>query len=187
MAGIWIFSEKVEIAKRLITLGTELRQAMGQPLRVFCFEAKTGLEYIDCGADEGMILREYLGYTVSYSQSIIQLALREEPAVILLDDTLRGRDLAMALAVRLPMRLIHDALQAGFDGTDLLVKRKVDGGGMVLTGRQRLPAIITLAVDAYPAAVDTERAGRLIHMPLSSGGRTPLMLPGLMLGALSDK
>lgn len=162
MAGIWIFSENTAVAKQLITLGSELQRTLHQTLRMFCFTATEGVEFLSCGADESIVISDSKKEdTVNYMGGISKCIRDEKPTVFLIGRTENGRRLAAGLAIDFTVEEATDAFSIMSTSDGLIMEKHKNG--KVYKTKQSIPCLITIMPSVYREAKEENTSGHLIH------------------------
>jgi electron transfer flavoprotein alpha subunit len=175
MAGIWIISENREQTLELLNIGRELSAKTGTRLSVFLGQDREHAnDYIECGADEIFLLPSLAEDQSldAYIPRIIAEAQQEDPDLMLIPATARGKDMAARIAARLDTGLCSSCMAITFDEdhASFVMERLAYGGAAV----QKVvcstrPAMATIPPRTYdPAAAVTGRQGQIINLPAHS-------------------
>jgi electron transfer flavoprotein alpha subunit len=175
MAGIWITSENREHAMELLNIGRDLADKMGTEVSVFLSQDRErAQDYIECGADEVFFLPPLAEdqFFDAHIPRIVEEAKQDNPDLILLPATARGKDMGARIAARLDTGLCSSCMALTFDEehTSLVMERLIYGGAavqkVVCTTR---PAMATIPPKTYePAAAVKGRQGQIIKLPVHS-------------------
>jgi len=175
MAGIWIISENREQTLELLNISRDLADKMGTQVFVFLFQDRErGGDYIECGADEVFLLPPLTEDQSldAYIPRIVEEAKQDDPDLILIPATARGKDMAACIASRLDTGLCSSCMALTFDDehTSFVMERLAYGGAatqkVVCTTR---PAMATIPPRAYePAAAVKSRQGQISKLPVHS-------------------
>jgi electron transfer flavoprotein alpha subunit len=175
MAGIWIISENRAQAMELLTIGRNLADKMGTEVSLFLSQDRErAQDYIECGADEIFFLPPLAEDQSldAHIPRIVEEAKQENPDLILLPATARGKDMAARIAARLDTGLCSNCMALTFDEehTSFVMERLIYGGAavqkMVCTTR---PAMATIPPRTYePAAAVEGRQGKIRRFPVHS-------------------
>ena len=172
MAGVWIISENHGQVLELLHIGRELAVKMAMIVSVLLFrDHKQVQDYINHGADEVLLLPPLAGdhSMDSYIPIIIEEAKQNDPDLILISATARGKDIAARIASRLDTGLCSSCMSIAFDETNkaLVMERLAYGGAAVqkvaCTSR---PAMATIPPRTYePAMAEEGRRGQIRELP----------------------
>ena len=172
MAGIWIFSEDVLLAKQLLGAGLTLAGKLNKPLRAFCLQEEEAAGLIACGATEVCVLEGANAWFEGNAAPLAQLAADERPDIVLIGATLRGKDLAAKVAASLDAGLVTDAIDVDCTNEAMITKRMMYGGLAVCTEEQAFPALATIPPRTYDApAEDAARQGQIKSVPVKADAR----------------
>src|SRR5271157_1196602 len=175
MSGVWIISENRGQSMELLNIGRQLADKMGTRVSALLYQDRGHAE--DCirhGADEVMCISPLNGEQPPESciPVIVEETRKEEPALILLSATPRGKNMAALIAARLNVGLVSSCTQIAFDegSKALVMERLVYGGAAVqkVTCSAR-PAIATIPPRTYEAGMpETGRQGNVRELPSPS-------------------
>jgi electron transfer flavoprotein alpha subunit len=163
MAGIWIYSEDTNIAQQMLTLGKELAGQLQQSVCALTIYAQDAQTLIASGADKVIVLKGENPWPESYAQAIAAQAKEQNPDLILIGATLRGKDLAAKMAAQLQTGLITDAQAVRVADGAIETERMLYGGLAVCTEVLSGQNIVTIPARAYDAAAqDAGRSGEIV-------------------------
>ena len=175
MAGIWIISENREQTLELLNISRDLADKMGTQVFVFLFQDRErAQDYIECGADEVFLLPPLTEDQSldAYIPRIVEEAKQDDPDLILIPATARGKDMAACIASRLDTGLCSSCMALTFDEehTSFMMERLAYGGAatqkVVYTTR---PAMATIPPRMYePAVAVKSRQGQISKLPVHS-------------------
>jgi len=175
MAGIWIIAENRGQTLELLNISCELAANMGTQVSVFLFtDRERAQDYIEYGADEVLLLPPLADNQSLdvYIHRIVEEATQDDPDLILIPATARGKDLAARIAARLETGLCSSCMALSFDeGNKSLVMERLAYGGaavqkVICTTR---PAMATIPPRTYePAAAGEGRQGQIRKLPAHS-------------------
>ncbi len=175
MAGIWIISENRAQALELLNIGRELSEKMGTQISVFIsHDRENAQDYIKFGADEVLLLPSLADDQSfdAYIPRIVEESKQDDPDLILIPATARGKDMAARIAACLETGLCSSCMSLAFDeeNNSLVMERLAYGG----TAVQKLicitrPAMATIPPRTYePAAAVEGRQGKIRRFPVHS-------------------
>jgi len=175
MAGVWIISQTREQALELLHISRELAVKMGTNVSaLLCQDREQAQDYIKHGADEVLLLPPLAGDQSidAYIPIIIQEAKKNDPDLILVPATARGKDIAARIASSLDTGLCSSCISIAFDEVSkaLTMERLAYGGAavqkVICTTR---PAMATIPPRTYePAIAEEGRQGRIRDLPAPS-------------------
>jgi len=175
MAGIWIIAENREQTLELLNIGRELSEKMGTQISVFIsHDRENAQDYIKFGADEVLLLPPLADDQSfdAYIPRIVEESKQDDPDLILIPATARGKDMAARIAACLETGLCSSCMSLAFDeeNNSLVMERLAYGG----TAVQKLicitrPAMATISPRTYePAAAVEGRQGKIRRFPVHS-------------------
>lgn len=177
MAGVWIYADRIEAGRELLTVGRELADGLAQPLTALVAGDKdTAQDFIARGADEVLLLPPLAqGQPVQdYVPLIASEAKGADPDIFLIGANLRGKEMAARIAARLDTALCSDCTLIKLEGKgQLQLERLMYGGAAVqaLNINSR-PQMATIPPGSYAAAEpQSSRPGkvRTLEAPTPSG------------------
>jgi electron transfer flavoprotein alpha subunit len=180
-SGVLIYGEIDEgrlasVTLEMLGIGRELADDLGQQLSMVLIEKNAGeytQEAIAFGADQVYAVEDAPGegYEGASYTSIVEKLCREtvKPSIVLLGQTLRGRDLAPRLAFRLDTGLVMDCVWLGIDDESKRLKagRPVAGGNVLATYSVKSdgPQLATVRKKAMaPLERDDSRQGEILQV-----------------------
>lgn len=175
MAGIWIIAENRAQTLELLKIGRELAIQMETQVSAFIFyDRERAQDYIECGADEVLLLPPLADDQSidTYIPRIVEEAKQDDPDLIIIPATARGKDMAARIAARLETGLCSGCIALSFDKENRtpVMERLAYGGAAV----QKLicitrPAMATIPPRTYePAAAVEGRQGQIRSLPVHS-------------------
>ncbi|MBP2637212.1 MAG: Electron transfer flavoprotein alpha subunit [Firmicutes bacterium] len=169
MAGIWIYSEDTIIAQQIITLGRELAGKMQQPVCALTMVEQDAQTLIAAGADKVIVLKGDNAWPESYAAAVAGQAAQQQPTVLFVGATLRGKDLAAKIAATLKTGLITDAQKVQFVDGALETERMLYGGLAVCTEVLNGMNVITIPPRAYDVPPqDPSRSGEVVAVDVQT-------------------
>ena len=151
MAAIWVYSEDDVIAQQLLAPGRDLADKMQAELCAVTLNIEGATPLIASGAEKVFVLKGNGKSPESYAQGLADLAIQEQPAVIFIGATQRGKDLAAKVAAVLKAGLVTEALAVRFVDGSIETDRMMYGGLAVCTEILASPALVTIPARAYEA------------------------------------
>lgn len=126
MAGIFIYSDKQDLASELIAFAKQT----GKEAILLCQDDSFAEELKYAGADKILVIKDSNGLIESYGKSIASLLKQEEAELFVVGATPRGRDLAARVAGYLGCPMISDASSVSYSDGKLTAIRMVYGGSI---------------------------------------------------------
>ena len=172
MAGIWIIAENRGQTLELLNIGREIAAKMGTRVSAFLSQDREqAQDTIKHGADEVLLLPPIVSEQTfeAYIPVIVEEAKKDDPDLILLSATARGKDMAARIAARLDTGLCSSCIALNFDeeSKTLFMERLAYGGAavqkVVCTSR---PSMATIPPRTYePAVAEDGRQGQIRELP----------------------
>jgi len=177
MAGVWILGENREQSFELLNAGRKLASRMGTTLAAFLWnDHNPAEEYISRGADKVLLLPPLPEDQSedAYIPVIAEEAQKEDPDIILVAATLRGKQIAARVAARLNTGLCSECMALNFneESSAVEMERLVYGGMAIqkVTCATR-PVMATIPPRTFePASEESGREGATLelHAPAPS-------------------
>jgi electron transfer flavoprotein alpha subunit len=173
MAGVWIIADNREQTLELLTIGRELASTINTKLTALLWHVhEPADDYISYGADEILLLPPLPEDQPpgAYIPVIADEAQKEDPDIILVAATVRGKEMAARLATRLNTGLCSDCIALNLEEETKTVEmeRLVFGGAAVqkVTCPVR-PAMATIPPKTFEPVVKQEgRQGDIRKLPV---------------------
>lgn len=172
MAGVWIISENRGQALELLHIGRELAVKMETNVSALILHDREQAQYfIEHGADEVLILPPLTGDQSidAYIPTIIEEAKINDPDLILISATAKGKDMAARIASRMDTGLCSSCISIAFDEVSkTLVMERLAYGGVAV---QKVicatrPVMATIPPRSYePAMAEKGRHGQIRELP----------------------
>jgi electron transfer flavoprotein alpha subunit len=151
MAGIFVFSEDLALARQLLTPGLALKAALGQPLVALALTAADGAALAALGADRVLQLQAGSQRPEELTAGIATLLAKEVPSVVLVGGTLRGKHVAAQVAAYLKAGLTTDAKRLESKDGQLETTRILFAGLAVCDETVAFPAVATIPARTFLA------------------------------------
>jgi electron transfer flavoprotein alpha subunit len=142
MAGIFIFSDKKDLAAELIAFAKQARREA----ILLCLGEPFAQQLKNAGADKIVVIKGSSELIESYAQSIAALIEQEVAELFLVGATPRGRDLAARVAGFLDCAMVSDVSAVSYDDGKLTASRTLYGGSV-----QQIEEIDGLSVVTIPS------------------------------------
>lgn len=174
MSGIFIFSENMDLSLEIISKGRELADKLNKNLNVIILGndiKKSAQNFINHGAEKVFVCdNENLNffYIEQYSKVISELLKKEEPDIVLIGSTKKGKELASRIATFFETGCTPDTIAIDLDTENkVLYKRVVLGGNAIATQICKTsPQIATIPLRVFDKAEPIEREGEIIDIDL---------------------
>lgn len=145
MAGIFVYSDKIAIARELISCA----KAAGKEAMVIAFSQQAAEELKNSGADKVFVLQGDSQVPENYGQAVANFLQAQSAELFLVGATARGRDLAARVAGYLDCGMVSDASVVSLDDGKVTTERMIYGGAItqkeVLTGL----SVVTVAAGKF--------------------------------------
>ena len=145
MAGIYVYSDKIDIAAELIGFA----KASGQAASVICFSQADADQLSQMGADKVFYLKGDSPRPESYGQVLAAFLKDQNADLFAAGATARGRDLAAFVAGCLDCAMVSDVSSVSFEGGKLVTERMMYGGAVVQREEVSGLAVVTIAAGKF--------------------------------------
>ena len=162
MAGIWIYSEDIILAKELVTLAKELAKQAGQKVGAIALHAEGAQELAALGVAKVIVLQGSNTWVEAYEQAVTEILREEKAEIVLIGGTLRGKYIAAHAAARLDAGLLTDTVKVMLEDNKLIAERFVYGGLAVTTEEMAFPAFVTIPPRSYEIMAAGNQPGEVI-------------------------
>ncbi len=165
MAGILVFAENRDGTLELLSAGRHISEKLGTKVAAFAADPALAQEYIRYGADEVLVLPPLASDQPmeAYVPVLHEAAKEMDPDVFLIGATLRGKEIAARLAIRLNVGLCSGCTSFEADGSNLKMDRILYGGAaiqtVVCTARPQMATVPPRSFE--PAAPEDGRQGEI--------------------------
>lgn len=168
MAGIWIYSEDGAAALQLLTAGQNLAHKLNEKITAITVNREQAADLTACGADKVIVLAGQTDWVENYAQPIAAALHEENPKVVLIGGTLRGKDVAAKLAAQLQCGLVNSAFHIDAQAGSIETKRMIYGGLAVCTEELSDGCIVTIEPRTYEkATADPAEGGEVVVQDVS--------------------
>jgi len=172
MAGIWILAETFVQVREILPVGRIMSDKMGTDVTVLLRQNENLRDCFSLGADRLYVLPplpEDQSFD-AYLPTIATAAKEDDPDLILIPASARGKDMAARLAVKLDTGLCSSCIGIHYDdaGKRVEMERLAYGGAAVqkVTCSTR-PFIATIPAGFFAPATPAEpREGSIVELPL---------------------
>ena len=172
MEKIWTFSEDASILAQLLALGHNLTAGTQAEVCAVAIGEENGNRLIAGGADKVYILYGDSDSGESYAQAFAELTKTENPTIIFVGATQRGKDFAAKVAAMLNAGLVTEAFAVRFADGAYETDRMMYGGLAICTEILSSPSLVTIPVRTCEALpLDTARHGERIKINVTTDKR----------------
>ncbi|WP_019552739.1 electron transfer flavoprotein subunit alpha/FixB family protein [Propionispira raffinosivorans] len=184
MNGIFVYSEDIAVTKQLLNIGRSLADVLQVNVTALALnETETDTAgLIACGAEKVIALSGSNPWVESYAESIAECIAKENPLLVLIGGTMRGKDVAARIAAWHSHGLVNSAMSIEVVERKLETKRMLYGGLAVCTEELSEGCIVTIDPRTYEeAAADPLRSGDVVACTAQSndavlvGGVCPIV------------
>ncbi|HOP63227.1 MAG TPA: electron transfer flavoprotein subunit alpha/FixB family protein [Spirochaetota bacterium] len=168
MAGIYVYSDNVELSGELITLA----RTSGQEVCAVTMNDASAADMTAYGPDTVFVLKGQNSVEESYAAAIAKLLLDQKADVFMASATVRGRDIAAQVAARLGAGLISEAGDVSFQGEGTVQASRFMYGGLteqVECGKGL--TVITVAPGKYAAEKNDSVRSVVVSMTVDTDQR----------------
>jgi electron transfer flavoprotein alpha subunit len=168
MAGIYVYSDKSDIAAELISFAKQT----GKGAFALTFTQESAAELAQCGADKVYLIKGESPLVENYSKAIATFLQNEGAELFAVGATARGRDLAARVSGYLDCGMASDVSSLNYTDGNLLCERMMYGGAVVQS-----EALSGLSVVTVPAGHFDKSAGsaEIVSIELASDSRLSLI------------
>lgn len=146
MAGIYIYSERKELAAELVSFA----KGSGETAQIIVIDAKEADELKNCGADKIIVLEGNDPLIENYGQVIAEFLKAQTADLFVVGATPRGRDIAARVAGHLDCAMVSDVSSLSYADGKLSTDRMMYGGAVqqseVLDGL----CVVTVPAGKFP-------------------------------------
>jgi electron transfer flavoprotein alpha subunit len=170
--GVWVFSEKHDLALEMLGKGREISNKLQTGLAAVLIGYdvhKKADELIKYGADKVYLvdnpaLKHF--QIEAYLSVLHNLVVNHKPEVILIGSTRNGKPLAARLATRLEAGCVPDCTRLSVDEHGRLVGERITYGGNAATKItfKTKPQIATVPARAFEKLEPKDRAGQVVKL-----------------------
>lgn len=145
MAGIYVYSDKLDIAAELIGFA----KASGQAGQAICFQQSDADQLAQMGADKVFYLQGESPLPESYGQAVAAFLKEQNADLLAVGATARGRDLAASTAGYLDCAMISDISSISYADGKLTTERMMYGGAVVQCEEVSGLSVVTIPAGKY--------------------------------------
>lgn len=145
MAGIYVYSDKIDIASELISFA----KASGQAAHAICFNRTDADQLAQMGVDQVFYLKGTSPRPESYGQVVAAFLKDQSADLFAVGATARGRELAAFVAGCLDCAMVSDVSSVCFADGKLATERMMYGGAVVQREEVSGLAVVTVAAGKF--------------------------------------
>ncbi len=145
MAGIYVYSDKLDIAAELITFAKE----SGKEAMALCFTQEAADQLAKMGADKVFYLKGDSPLVENYGQAIADFLKNQAAELFVVGATARGRDVAARVAGYLDCGMVSDVSSLSYSDGKLSTDRMMYGGAVVQSEVIAGLSVVTVAAGKY--------------------------------------
>jgi electron transfer flavoprotein alpha subunit len=159
MAGIFVFSENLELAKQLLAPALELKASLTQPIIALALSEGNAKALAALGADKAIVLKSTTNWVEGLAEAIYAQVSIAGASILLVGGTLPGKHVAAYVAAKLGAGMITDAKTLRIDGSKLITSRVLYAGLAVAEEETDLPAVATVRARTFLAPATAASVG----------------------------
>lgn len=162
MSGIWVYSETEEITAQLLNIGRQLADGLQQKVTAVATQEQDGEAMIKKGADNVMQFTAKTDWPENYAKPLSELLAKNDPTVILIGGTLRGKTVASYIAAKLQTGYINNSLALEVKDGVIESQRVMYSGKALCIEELAKGSLVTMEPRTYDAAeIDGARQGKI--------------------------
>ncbi|MDR3762953.1 MAG: electron transfer flavoprotein subunit alpha/FixB family protein [Acidobacteriota bacterium] len=173
MAGVFVFSEDLALARQLLTPALELKASLGEPLVALTTSEAGAKELAALGADRAIWLKTEAA-PEQLALALADLLGKEQASVVLVGGTLRGKHVASQVAARLDAAMATDAKTLKIADGKLEITRVLYAGLAVAEEVLVLPAVATVPARTFLPPSAVAQAGAVETVELAGDARVTI-------------
>ncbi len=145
MAGIYVYSDKLDITAELIAFA----KASGQAANAIAFSQADADQLAPLGADKVFYLKGDSPLVENYGQAIADFLKDQRAALFVVGATARGRDIAARVAGYLDCAMVSDIASVSFANGKLSTERMMYGGAVVQSEEISGLSVVTVGAGKF--------------------------------------
>ncbi len=145
MAGIYVYSDKLDIAAELIGFA----KASGKEATALCFAQEAADQLAQMGADKVFCLKGNSPLAENYGQAIADFLKNQTAELFVVGATARGRDIAARVAGYLDCGMVSDVSSLSFSDGKISTERMMYGGAVVQSETNSGLSVVTVAAGRF--------------------------------------
>ncbi|TGE37019.1 electron transfer flavoprotein subunit alpha/FixB family protein [Desulfosporosinus fructosivorans] len=185
MAGIYVFSDKLDIAAEIISFAKQT----GKEVFALTFTEEAAAELAQHGSNKVYLLKGVSPIVENYSKSIAEFITKEGAELFVVGATARGRDIAARVAGYLDCGMVSDVSSLSYTDGILVCERMLYGGAVVQSEVLTGLSVVTVPAGKFEVC---EGKSEIVTVNLEADtrvslvARTPIIKGGVELNG-ADK
>lgn len=167
MSGIFITADQPALSAQLVALAATL----GQPIHAIAMSAEQAETLAKLPVQTVFRLDGATSRPEDHAAGIAELVRTEDAAMLIVGDTVRGRELAAKIAALLDVALIAGAGDVKANGAGFEANRMAFSGSVLLTVDIDTLTVLTAPAGKRPAAVPGGSSAPIVVRPSATDGR----------------
>jgi len=167
MAGVYVYSDNVELCGELITLA----RTSGQEVCAVTMNELHTEQIAKYGPDTIFVLKGQNHAAESYSGAIAKLLTDQDASAFLVGATVRGRDIAAQVAAKIESGLISEAGNVTFSNGKIRASRFMYGGLTEQIEEGGLMTVVTVPAGKYTASDNRPEKSVVVSMTVDTDPR----------------
>lgn len=186
MAGIYVYSEKTDLAAELLSFA----KASGQEAFAITFDAAAAEALKNYGAQKVYVFKGNSPVVENYGKALAAFLKKEGADLLVVGATARGRDLAARTAAYLGCGMVSDVSTLSYANGEVQTERMMYGGAVTQSEAIRGLAVVTVGAGKFAAA--ESGTAEIVSLDMEADSRvslvktTPIVKEGCDLSA-ADK
>lgn len=164
MSGIFIYSENLSLASQLI----QAANLLGEPVHVVTHQIKAANILANYPVQTVHLLQGSSTRPEDYADGLASLVKAEQASILLIGDTICGRELAAKTAAILDAGLISGASKIELVAGKVQTSRIQYGGAVVKKEQVEQFTVITIPAGKYPACANSEKQAPIINHQINT-------------------
>lgn len=167
MSGVFIYSEDLGLARQLVTLTA----SRNMPACAVAHAEPQAAALARCPVQAVYLLKGASARPEDYARALAQLVSDQAADLLLVADTISGREVAAAAAAYLDAGLVSGASEISSVGDELLARHMMYGGAVVRQVRLGAPVVVTVLPGMHQAAAEAPDAAPIITLDVETDTR----------------
>lgn len=151
MAGIYVYSDKLDIAAEIIGFA----KGSGQAAHAICFNQSDAEQLAQMGADKIFCLQGNSPLAENYAPAVAAFLKEQAAQLFVVGATARGRDIAARVAGYLDCAMVSDVSSLSYNDGKLMTERMMYGGAVLQSEIVSGFSVVTVAAGKFSAVKGT--------------------------------
>lgn len=151
MAGIYVYSDKLDIAAEIIGFA----KGSGQAAHAICFNQSDAEQLAQMGADKIFCLQGNSPLAENYAPAVAAFLKEQAAQLFVVGATARGRDIAARVAGYLDCAMVSDVSSLSYNDGKLMTERMMYGGAVLQSEIISGFSVVTVAAGKFSAVKGT--------------------------------